>query len=191
MPTAWGCEYKDWLYTKTETIEGEEKIIDCRYEIDVGDDVPALPNDNRSWKTFQSCISETLGTFIFVLFFMISTDEKLKYSKDNVKNALVIASSYIASQLMAGGQYVTVRTGPCLNPATAFGLALFQADFNFPQYFIFPFLGCACSVIFYEFVFVKTQEYLEEDNQEEEESEEEEDEITDASEDKRKGNMSD
>lgn len=93
---------------------------------------------------------------------------------------------------MAGGQYVTMRTGPCLNPATAFGLALFQMNFTFPQYLLFPFLGCACSVLFYEFVFVKTQEYLADDSEEEEgDEEEEEDDITEASADKKKGDESD
>lgn len=104
---------------------------------------------------------------------MICQDERLRYSSDNVKNALVISASYISAQLMAGGQYVTQRTGPCLNPATAFGLALFQGDFNFFQYILMPFLGFVCSVIFYEFVFVKTQEYLQDDSEEEEEDEEE------------------
>lgn len=38
-----------------------------------------------------------------------------------------------------------------------------------------PFLGCALSVIFYEFVFVKTQEYLADSDEEEEEYDEEDD----------------
>ena len=63
---------------------------------------------------------------------------------------------------------MTQRTGPCLNPATAFGLGTFQANFSFPQYFLCPFLGCLCSVLFYDYVFVKTQEYLAEDSEEEE-----------------------
>ena len=54
-------------------------------------------SDERSWKTFESILSEAFGTFVYVLFFMICTDEKLKYSNDVVKNSLVIASSYIAA----------------------------------------------------------------------------------------------
>lgn len=64
---------------------------------------------------------------------------------------------------------ITQRTGPCLNPATAFGLATFQANFSFPQYLLCPFLGCLCSVLFYDYVFVKTQEYLADDSEGEEE----------------------
>jgi len=59
--------------------------------------VAANPNDNRHWKWFESIISETFGSFIYVLFFMISTDEKLRFSSDKVQNALVIAASYITS----------------------------------------------------------------------------------------------
>ena len=58
-----------------------------------------------------------------------------------------------------------------MNPATAFGLATFQANFSFPQYLLCPFAGCVLSVIFYDFVFVKTQEFLADDTDEEEEDE--------------------
>lgn len=34
MPTAFGCEYKDWLYYRVDKVEGEDdKIVDCRYDI--------------------------------------------------------------------------------------------------------------------------------------------------------------
>ena len=109
MPAAVGCEYKSWLHHETRTVSGEDILYDCKYDIpsnetdENGDPKPGVPNENRHWKTFQSIISEILGTFIYVLFFMICTDKDLKYSQDTVKNSLVIASSYIASQLMAGG----------------------------------------------------------------------------------------
>ena len=139
----------------------------------------AIDSEDRSNKTFESIISESFGTFVYVLFFMICTDEKLKYSNDTVKNSLVLASSYIAAQMMAGGQFITYRTGPCLNPAVALGLAIWGGDFNYPQYIIVPFLGAVLALIFYEFVFVKTQEYLADDEDDEgvEEDDEEEDEV--------------
>lgn len=70
---------------------------------------------------------------------------------------------------MAGGQYVTMRTGPCFNPATAFGLAFFQMNFHFLQYIFMPWAGMLIAVLFYEFVFVRTQEYLVDDASEMEE----------------------
>lgn len=132
MPSATECEYKPWDYVNTV----HDPAINCKYDIENPewpgedaenpDDIPeSLPNDDRHWKTFQSIVSEIFGTFIYVLFFMITTDEKLRFSPDSVKNSLVIAGSFVSSQLLAGGQYVTMHTGPCLNPATAFGLALF------------------------------------------------------------------
>lgn len=38
MPSAWGCEYKDWKYHKEEEIDGEIFKTDCRYDIDQGED---------------------------------------------------------------------------------------------------------------------------------------------------------
>lgn len=65
-----------------------------------------------------------------------------------------------------------------MNPATALGLAIWSGSFRFPQYIIVPFLGAVLALIFYEFVFVKTQEYLADDEDDEgvEEDEEEEEE---------------
>ena len=74
MPAAENCVMKEMTH------------VGCGYDA-----------DDRTWKTFESILSEAFGSFVYVLFFMICTDEKLKYSNDSVKNSLVIASSYIAS----------------------------------------------------------------------------------------------
>lgn len=73
---------------------------------------------------------------------MLATDPKTQFSKDKVINCLIIASSYCAARLMAGGTLVTglntssyqntdnceLKThisyrllGPLLNPALGFG----------------------------------------------------------------------
>ena len=104
---------------------------------------------------FQSIISETFGTFIFVLFFMISTDKKTQYSEDKVMNCFIIASSYIAAQMIAGGYLVTVNN-PLFNPFIAFSFAFFEMRLQHAQYYICPFIGSALAVLFYEFIFVKT-----------------------------------
>jgi len=57
-------------------------------------------NKRSSFSTF---VSETLGAFVYVLFFMISTDKNTRYSKDKTINCLVIAASYVAAQGIAGG----------------------------------------------------------------------------------------
>ena len=117
MPASNECEYKDWAHEDDSQSYNKRKI-DCRYDIptdekdedgNVVNDEDGNPkvvfedNPNKHWKTVESVVSETFGTFIYVLFFMISTDEKLRFSSDKVHNALVIASSYITSQLLAGG----------------------------------------------------------------------------------------
>jgi hypothetical protein len=54
-----------------------------------------------------ACASEFFGSFIFVLFFIISIDPKTQYSKDKAINGFIIASSYIAARLMSGGGMIT------------------------------------------------------------------------------------
>ena len=52
-------------------------------------------------------------------------------------------------------------TGPLLNPALAFGQMVLSAEFSYIYiYMLMPFVGTVIALIFYEFVFVKTQDYL-------------------------------
>ena len=60
---------------------------------------------------------------------MISTDDKSRYSKDKVMNCLVIASSFVAAQGIAGGQIVSTNA-PLLNPSVALGYMLLNLDFT-------------------------------------------------------------
>ena len=63
------------------------------------------------------------------------------------------------------------RLGPLLNPALALGQMILSADLNFiMQYLLMPFAGAILALVFYELVFVKSQEYL---NAEEEEEDDE------------------
>jgi|APSaa5957512535_1039671.scaffolds.fasta_scaffold375140_1 hypothetical protein len=56
-------------------------------------------------------------------------------------------------------------TGPLLNPALAVGQMILSFQFSHVlQYAISPFLGSALALVFYEFVFVKSQEYLNADD---------------------------
>ena len=61
------------------------------------------------------------------------------------------------------------KVGPLLNPALALGQMLFSFDFTyFAQYLISPIIGGALSLVFYEFIFVKSQEYLNDNDSEKE-----------------------
>ena len=76
-------------------------------------------------------MSELLGSFFFIFFYVLSTGEKTTFSKDKVINCMIISSAYCSSRLMSGGRLVTANnydydklfknTGPLLNPAIAFG----------------------------------------------------------------------
>ena len=55
--------------------------------------------------------------------------------------------------------------GPLLNPALGFGQCLISFKFdNFLYYLVMPFVGSALALIFYEYVYVRSQEYLNEDD---------------------------
>lgn len=57
------------------------------------------------------------------------------------------------------------RVGPLLNPAIALGNMIFSSFYGFwLQYGVMPFVGSVGALFFYEMVFVKTQEYLDDDD---------------------------
>ena len=56
-------------------------------------------------------------------------------------------------------------TGPLLNPALAFGQMFLSFEFGFfIQYLLVPFGGAALALVFYELIFVRSQEYLNADD---------------------------
>jgi len=61
-----------------------------------------------SYRNTSALISECAGTAYFVFLIMICTDKKTQFSEDKVINCFIMAASYIASRLMAGGPMVTV-----------------------------------------------------------------------------------
>jgi glycerol uptake facilitator-like aquaporin len=139
-------------------------------------------------------ISEALASFVFIFLFMLCTDKKTQYSDDKVINCFIMSASYCAARLMGGGGLVTVvneafyqytpavgdveeiygdtliyqqprRIGPLLNPAIAVGNMIWAGKFDyFLIYPVMPFLGSVGALVFYEYIFVKSQEYLEGDD---------------------------
>jgi len=152
----------------------------------------SIPEDSEtaelSFNWFSATISELVGSFMFVFLFMLCTDKKTQFSEDKVINCFIIGAAYVASRLIAGGPMVTVLypgltkdedgninllsligargVGPLLNPALAFGQMLLSWDFSsILQYVVAPLGGSALALVFYEFVFVKSQEYLNADDE--------------------------
>ena len=120
--------------------------------------------------SFNSIISEIIGTFIYVLFFLVSTNKSTQYSKEKAMNCLVIASSYVGAMMIAGGGMVTLG-GPILNPFICLGLCLWSGQWGYWQYMVCPWAGAIIGLIFYELVFVRTLEYLADGDQVDEDSE--------------------
>ena len=133
----------------------------------------------------RAITQEALGTFIFVLFFMMQTDEKMLFSRERAINCFIIGSSYVAARAMFYGETISAvattaitSTGAVLNPAISLGIML-GALFNgvsvgaggaFMIWFIYPvmpILGAILSLLFFEFVYKKTQDVLEGDIKEE------------------------
>ena len=137
--------------------------------------VPDIDNDK---KFLASAVSELIGSFVFIFLFMLCTDKKTQFSKDKVINCLIISSAYVSARLMSGGKLVTrlmttpsKLCGPLLNPALALGQMIISFDFKYIWiYFLMPFGGAALALIFYEYVFVRSQEYLADDSEEENDS---------------------
>ena len=114
---------------------------------------------------FSAMMQEIIGTFIFVLLFKIVTDERLYFSKENAINCFIIASAYVAARTIVNGASPGISTfGACLNPAVAVGVTLVSVMQDpgtifkwFWLYWLLPFGGSICAIIYYRFVYLKTQ----------------------------------
>lgn len=130
-----------------------------------------LPPYECSANTFRAILQETLGTFVFVFFFMTQTEQTIMLSKEEAINCFVIASGYITARVMVFGQSALTMIssyGACLNPAIALSVAFnapltknsdFGESFKYAWlYPVFPFAGAILAFIFYEYVFKKARE---------------------------------
>ena len=116
----------------------------------------------------RALCQELFSTTIFILFFMQVTDEKMRFSKENSINCLIIASSYVGARAIFFGQEAgpskpaTSSYGAVMNPAIAAGIAFagffgkgwdsWKAIYLYPSV---PFGGAVLAVLFYEFIFKK------------------------------------
>ena len=56
-----------------------------------------------SYSSLNSYISEAIGSFVFILLFMLATEKDKHFSEDKVINCLILASAYVGARLLAGG----------------------------------------------------------------------------------------
>lgn len=59
-----------------------------------------------------------------------------------------------------------IGAGPLLNPAIAFGIIIMEGNISLStiQYILCPFAGSIMALIFYEQIYVKTQELIDDDD---------------------------
>jgi glycerol uptake facilitator-like aquaporin len=107
-------------------------------------------------------LSETLGAFLVVFFYLTQTESKTTFSKEPAINCFIIASAYIGARSMMNGFRITY-SGAVLNPAIGVGISFMQLFFINGDafkyvwiYAFFPFGGAVLAVLFHEFVFKKT-----------------------------------
>ena len=121
----------------------------------------------------RALTQELLCTFVFVFFFMTSTDEKLLFSNEKAINCFILAASYVGSRAMFFGQVAitTANYGAVMNPAIAIGIQMstlinngFSAWEAIYLYPLVPFGAAFLSVLFYELVYKKTQAFLAHDD---------------------------
>ena len=115
---------------------------------------------------FPGMASETIGAFFVCFLYLTQTAKKTKISEDPAITTLIIASAYLASMLLVSGpdDYLSP-----LNPAVSLGI-MFQQAFNkvgkgfayIYVYLPFPLLGGLCAVLFYEKVYKRVQDTIEE-----------------------------
>ena len=110
-------------------------------------------------------MQEIYGTFIFVIFYKIVSDEHLYFSKEITINCLIIAASYIAARSIVNGATNQISFGgACLNPAFAIGIfgvsVISDPGASFAWFWIYWFMhvaGSLLAVVFYKFIYLKTQ----------------------------------
>ena len=104
-------------------------------------------------KIFQALLIEIIGTFTYVLIYMISTDNSTKLIQDDMLNSTVMAIGLGVSIIWG-----SAVSGGCYNPAVGLFLnlvKLFQTgkgdELKYVWiYIIFPIVGAFLSVIFHE-----------------------------------------
>ena len=112
----------------------------------------------------QQVILEVIGSFFLVFMYLSSTDPKTKFTKDAAIQTIILSGSYVGAMLIAGTK-LALRASP-VNPAVAFGVVMFNgfSPSNFTSLFIFmaaPIGGSFLALLFFRFVYQKTTETME------------------------------
>ena len=116
--------------------------------------------------TFQAACTETIGSLLYIFTFLLQTGRETRFSNDHAIWTLIVAACY-GSVLYYNIEKVFEGS---MNPAYAFGVhmtMLMDHGDSMLKYLwvfiIFPFVGGILALLFYEFVYKKTQVIVNED----------------------------
>lgn len=123
----------------------------------------------------QTILLEILGSFFLVFMYLSSTEEKTKFTKDKAIQTIILAGSYLGAMLIAGVKLEILDASP-VNPAISLMIILFNSSTDaWASSFIFIFaslIGSVLSLIFFEFVYKKTTQAMDDIEEEEDHNEE-------------------
>ena len=115
-------------------------------------------------------VLEILGSFFLVFMYLTSTEEKTKFTKDAAVQTIILAGSYLGAMLIAGVKLTILDASP-VNPAIAFALFWFNSSTkalgSLPIFIFASFIGSVLALVFFRFVYKKTQETMEDLDEEE------------------------
>lgn len=121
----------------------------------------------------QSIIVEIMGSFFLVFMYLSSTEDKTKFTKDSAVQTIILAGSYLGAMFLAGTKIQTLQASP-VNPAIAMAIIWWHSSWDPSKhsadnwktgwlFMTFSFAGSALALIFFRFVYQKTTEQIEED----------------------------
>jgi len=107
--------------------------------------------------------------------YLSSTEEKTKFTKDKAIQTIILAGSYLGAMLIAGVKLEVLDASP-VNPAISLMIIIFNSSTPaWKSSFIFVFaslIGSVLSLIFFEFVYKKTTQAMDDIEEEEDHNEE-------------------
>jgi glycerol uptake facilitator-like aquaporin len=134
----------------------------CTYN-DSGALVECKTHEFGNW--FRAIFQETVGSFCFVFFYISQTESKTVISSIETIHCFVLSASYIAARTIVCGNATRISTYPAiLNPSFAIGIQIASWFTDFGEalkwiwlYPVMPFAGAVLAIVFFEFVYKKTQ----------------------------------
>jgi glycerol uptake facilitator-like aquaporin len=104
----------------------------------------------------QACLIEFLGSFLYILIFIIQSDSKTKFSSDRHLNPMFTSIAFGSCVLLA-----YPISGGCLNPAIGVGInivnVIAKGEASAIQfiyvYAVIPLIGGVVAILFFEKVY--------------------------------------